>query len=136
MKKYFFSKFSPTSYVKLQDAYVAEAAKVGSWTVIGYVAPGAANAAAGDGAGSSTTNFAYTPSASLTGAGAKGSATIGTVEDAWTATAKVALNDCTTSDGIWKVGLAAASTGDAVLYTATTPDCGEALTPTFNKIGK
>ena len=126
-----------TSYVKLQDAYVSEAAKVGSWTVIGYVAPGAANAAAGDVAdGSSTTNFTYTPSASLTGADAQGSATIGTVEDAWTATAKVALNDCTTSTGIWTVGLAAASTGDAVLYTATTPNCGEALTPTFNKIGK
>lgn len=135
MKKCFFRKFSPTSYVKLQDAYVAEAAKVGSWTVIGYVAPGAANAAAGDVAGgSSTTNFTYTPSTSLTGA--DGSATIGTVADAWTATAKVALNDCTTSTGIWKVGLAAASTGDAVLYTAITPSCGEALTPTFNKIGK
>ena len=121
----------------MQDAYVAEAAKVGSWTVIGYVAPGAANAAAGDVAnGSSTTNFTYTPSTSLTGAGTQGSATIGSYENAWKATAKVALNDCTTSTGVWSVSLAAASTGDAVLYSASTPSCGEALTPTFNKIGK
>ena len=127
----------PTSYVKLQDAYVAEAAKVGSWTVIGYVAPGAANAAAGDVAnGSSTTNFTYTPSTSLTGAASQGSAAIGTFENTWKATAKVALNDCTTSTGIWSVSLAAASTGDAVLYTASTPGCGEALTPTFTNIGK
>ena len=121
----------------MQDAYVAEAAKVGSWTVIGYVAPGAANAAAGDVAGgSSTTNFTYTPSETLSGADAQGSAAIGPFADAWKATARVALNDCSTQTGVWSVSLAAASTGDAVLYTATTPTCGEALTPTFNKIGK
>ena len=40
-------------YVKLQDAYASEANKVGSWKLIGYVAPGAKSA----GDIGETTNF-------------------------------------------------------------------------------
>lgn len=41
--------------MKLQDAYASETAALGTWTLIGYVAPGAK---ASDGT-SSTTNFTY-----------------------------------------------------------------------------
>ena len=32
------------TYLKLQDAYVSESNKIGNWTLIGYVAPGASSA--------------------------------------------------------------------------------------------
>ena len=42
-------------YVKLQDAYAAESNKLGTWELIGYVAPGAKSA----GEAGETTNFKY-----------------------------------------------------------------------------
>ncbi len=55
--------------------------------------------------------------------------------DAWNATSNVALNDCAIG-AKWQLDVSGADNGNSVTYTATTPDCGEALTPTFSKIGK
>ncbi len=77
-------------HVKLQDAHAAETGAVGTWQMIGYIAPGTKN-----GAESYTTNvFDYTNSF----AGATGGTTmVNALRDdteGWRATAKTALNDC------------------------------------------
>lgn len=53
---------------------------------------------------------------------------------AWVATARTALNDCTTTDGVWYVDVMGNSNGNSVSYWAQTPTCGVALTPTFAKM--
>lgn len=111
--------------MKLQDAYASEANKVGTWQLIGYVAPGASAA----GSSANTTNFAYsgavTAEADISNfSGANG----------WTASNRVALNDCGIGTGNWNVAVAAATNGNSLTYTATTA-CPQ-LTPSFDKIGK
>jgi len=120
------------TYIKLQDAYASEANKVGSWHLIGYVAPGATSAS---GTGT-TTNFVYNAGTNpginaTTGVDIQGL----TATDAWGASNRVALNDCaaqttTTAAGAnWKIQVKAASNGNSILYSATT-NCTQ-LTPTF-----
>ena len=115
--------------MKLQDAYVSEANKVGSWTKIGYIAPGGTSAGA-----SSTTNFAYRP-------GSADDTEIGSYSAAkeWGAYNKVALNSCaiqTAGDAAtganWTIQVDPSTNGNSVTYTAET-NCEE-LTPSFAKI--
>ena len=113
------------TYVKLQQAFVSETGTdYGSFKLIGYSAPGT---------NSQTTNFTYTDEA---GAGTHALPT--SAEDAWKATSRVQLNDCTTG-GTWTVTIAKANGGnaaDAAVFDASVSGTGcEELTPSFNKIG-
>lgn len=119
MKKYFFSKFSPTSYVKLQDAYAVEKNAVGSWTLIGYKAPQTTGTA------NETTNFAYTEDYT------------GGKSEVWTAKSKVKLNDCAIGN-TWTVtsAMADAAVSADVNHTAAIGDSTncEGLTPSFTSL--
>ena len=116
------------TYIKLQDAYVSESNQLGSWELVGYVAPGASSA---NQSSPQTTNFTYS------GPGITSATSIeaGTVADnAWKADNRVALNDCAIGAGNWKIKITANSNGNSVSYDATTA-CTQ-LTPSFEKIGK
>lgn len=119
MKKCFFSKFSPTSYVKMQDAYAVEKNAVGNWALIGYKAPQTTGTA------NQTTNFAYTETY-----------TVGTSE-VWTATSKVKLNDCAIGN-TWTVtsAMANAAVSADVNHAAALGDATncEGLTPSFTSL--
>ena len=121
--------------MKLQDAYVSESNKVGSWKLIGYVAPGAKSASE-EGA---TTNFKYMAGTDITvAADAKDVKDYSAIT--WAAVNKVALNDCAAQADAdaaaanWTLTTAGASNGNSVTYTAET-NCSQ-LTPSFDKIGK
>ena len=111
--------------MKLQDAYASESNKVGTWTLIGYVAPGAASA----GATGTTTNFTYTGSIAAETA-------IGEFQggNGWTASNNSALNECAIGTGNWNIAVAANTNGNSLSYTASTA-CPQ-LTPSFDKIGQ
>lgn len=111
------------TYVKLQEAYASEANAIGSWKMIGYVAPGAAKA----GDQGTTTNFTYTSGMTTESVAITDGAT-----GAWKAVNNVALNEC--SSGNWQIDVVNSGTGNSVKYNATTT-CAQ-LTPTFEKIGK
>ena len=116
------------TYIKLQDAYVSESNSLGSWTLIGYVAPGASSATQ---TSPQTTNFTYS------GPGVSSATSINAstdVDNAWKADNRVALNDCAIGAGHWKVEIKGNANGNSVSYEATT-DCDQ-LTPSFEKIGK
>jgi prepilin-type N-terminal cleavage/methylation domain-containing protein len=115
------------TYIKLQDAYVSESNTLGTWTLIGYVAPGASSAAQES---PSTTNFVY--SGAIASATSIDAST--TAPNAWKANNRVALNDCAIDAGNWHVDIAANTNGNSVRYTAQTA-CDQ-LTPSFSKIGK
>ena len=120
-----------SSYVKLQDAYVAESGiYVGNWTTIGYNMPG-------------SNNFKYeqgeTTAQTTALAGLK-------AQTGWTATNNAKLNDCA-ANSKWTITIAEADNADAskgspITYNATTPAADDnagncaALTPNFTKIGK
>ena len=127
-------------YVKLQDAYASEANKVGSWKLIGYVAPGAKSA----GEAGETTNFKYYAGTSPAIADAEGKALSGddafAEEAVWGAVNVAALNECaiqtvaTAAAANWKVSAKAASNGNSLLYKAeVSADC-KPLTPTFDAL--
>ena len=109
------------TYVKLQEAYAAESNAAGSWTLIGYTAPG----------NGTTTNFTYT--------GAIDSSTSVATPEAWKAVPNVDLNDCSHSGNSWQVKVTPGN-GGSVAFEATitesTPGACKALTPTFTKIGQ
>ena len=115
------------TYIKLQDAYVSESNKIGNWTLIGYVAPGASSASD---ASPFTTNFTYYGSGTFS----DGVTDIADMNDAWVAKNKPALNDCAANTGKWDIAIKANSNGNSVSYTAST-NCPQ-LTPSFDKIGK
>ncbi len=105
---------------------MSESNAVGSWKLIGYVAPGATAA----GSSGTTTNFSYSGSIAA-------DVNISSMTDqanAWLADNLVALNDCTIGSGDWTIAVSAATNGNSLTYNATT-QCGE-LTPSFTKIGK
>jgi hypothetical protein len=115
------------TYIKLQDAYASESNKMGTWTSIGYVAPGATAA----GASGQTTNFDYT--------GALASDVDITTnapsnQQGWLASNRVALNACGIGTGAWTITVTAATNGNSLTYNATTA-CND-LTPSFSNIGK
>lgn len=118
-----------TSYVKLQDAYVSEVGEYyGNWTTIGYSI----------GTNNATNNFSFTDALGNTTSAALPDA----ATEAWTATSKVALNDCGLGSA-WIVNVAKGTTGGAIAYTAEyapasdseEADC-KALTPNFEKVAQ
>lgn len=117
------------TYVKLQDAYVAEAGTaIGSWTTIGYNMP-------------QSNNFEYKDELTTSGTVA---ITGLTQTLAWSAKNNAKLNDCQ-ADKNWQLSVAEASAADAskgspITYTAeylaaNANNC-KALTPNFENIGK
>ena len=123
--------------MKLQDAHAAETGAVGTWQMIGYIAPGTKGS---DAEHYSTTVFDYSNSF----AGANGGTTmVGSISGAtegWRATAKTALNDCKISS-FWFIKFNKAGNGASVSYTAdidpnggTKADC-QMLTANFANIG-
>ena len=117
------------TYIKLQDAYVSESNRLGTWTLVGYVAPGASSASDNS---PNTTNFTYYGSI----ADAVDISAETSEEDAWVAVNKVALNDCGANTGKWNVNISGNSNGNSVSYAAEVATECEQLTPTFTKIGK
>ena len=125
-------------YVKLQDAYVSESNKVGSWKLIGYVAPGAKSASE-EGA-----NFKYyagtspaidaTEGLALSGEGGFAESVV------WGAVNTAALNECAlqsetaAANANWKVSAKAASNGNSLLYKAEVSTNCKQLTPTFEAL--
>ena len=108
------------TYVKLQDAYVAEKGTVvGSMKAIGYSVP-------------TSTVFTYSGFTS----GDDVAITSGKTE-AWKATAGATLNDCVS--GVWRLDISAnSSSGGAVTYEPKVSDlsnCQQPLTPNFCNIG-
>ena len=98
-----------------------EANKVGSWTEIGYNAPGTKDAASS----AHTNNFSYTDALSSTTA-------------TWTATAKTKLNDC--DKGNWIATATSetnTSTGNTYVDIDTdgTAEC-IGLTPSFTALAR
>ena len=131
MKKYFFSKFSPTSYVKLQQAYFSESNMAGGWTLIGYTAPN----------GGETTNFVYGIGDITAGA----STALSDAKVGWQAAGLKDLNECTATGTTGKGGTKLDKSSWTVSVNGTTDlefdavasgaGC-VALTPTFGNIGK
>ena len=117
------------TYVKLQDAYVSEANKLGTWELVGYVAPGASTASQNS---PSTTNFTYYVSISEATDISSGT----DVTNAWVAKNKPALNDCGAGNGNWTIEIKGNSNGNSVSYEADVTAACEQLTPSFKKIGK
>ena len=89
-----------------QDAYVAEKAEIGGFTVIGYDKP-------------ASTVFTYSET------------TTGTTKEVFTATPKTALDGVS---GAWTVESTLGSSG-AAKHEAKIPDGGDKLTPNFTSIG-
>ncbi|SHG33391.1 hypothetical protein SAMN05720766_101222 [Fibrobacter sp. UWH9] len=132
----FVSKSSPT-YVKLQDAYVAEKGiRIGNWKEIGYLMK-------------NSSNFYYCDQAAGTACTASnngdGHGTTGTFNEydftvTWTATNVATLNDCPAGKN-WSLTTSGnSSAGGLVTYTATVDgastaggDC-EVLTPNFLRL--
>ena len=120
-----------SNHVKLQDAYAAETGAVGTWQMIGYIAPGTKNSAE-----SYTTNvFDYTNS--FTGA-TGGTTMVNALSDnteGWRATAKTALNDCPISS-YWFIQMSKGGTGATVKFAAKISDDANCkpLTANFGNI--
>ena len=120
------------TYVKLQDAHAAETGAVGTWKMIGYIAPGAKT----DDNTYKTNVFDYTNA--FTGADNQ-TTMVGALEDdteGWRATAKTALNDCPISS-YWYIEMSKSGTGATVKYAAKLSDetnC-KTLTANFASIG-
>jgi len=116
--------FFATTWINLQDAYTVESNNVGSWTQIGYNAPGTKDAASS----AHTTNFGYTDAVSGQTA-------------TWKATAKVKLNDCAVN-GYWQAVATAEKQADAdggmtyvKIQTSGTSEC-IGLTPSFSNLAR
>lgn len=118
------------TYVKLQDAYVAEQGiKAGNWKAIGYKMV-------------NSSNFAYCPSASActnktVGAEAEDETAPTAYVAHWNATSQATLNDCNGGAYWTLVTSGNTSNGGVVVYTARISDktnC-EALTPNYCKLG-
>lgn len=120
----------------MQDAYANENSKVGSWKLIGYIAPGEVDASAEGAYKSATSAFNYFESFSEGGTAA-----------AWGADNTGKLNECgagtaaAVENSHWSVAATpagadddAASVGEVKYKATVATDC-EALTPSFTKIG-
>ena len=128
LKTVIFRYFPFTSYVKLQDAYVAEQGNaIGNFVTIGYTVPGTANAEKTEG---STTNFTFAQVGSYT----DGSITDASAQEVWTATNKATLNDCTGAAN-WGLQVTVSTSDGATWKTKALSDDCKALTPNFDKVG-
>ena len=118
MLKNVWRRKSTATYVKLQDAYVAETGTgIGGWDKIGYAMP-------------TSSNFkysGYTANESVELTSGK--------DDAWVAHNNGALNDCVVGDN-WKINVEGNSAkGGSAKYVLPKPADGcEVLTPNFCKI--
>ena len=110
--------------MKLQDSHAAETGAVGTWKMIGYIAPGAKtdkdNAELYE-----TTVFKYENKDFKGNDGETTmldqlSKTVG-----WTATAKTALNECEIGS-YWSVSIEKAGTGSTVKFTTAITPAGKA----------
>ncbi len=103
------------NHIKLQDAYVSESNKVGSWHLIGYVSPGSTSAASVG----QTTNFDYTSPDLATDGSTFTLTTVGTSgKTMWQAKNRVALNECAVSTtNVWTLTTKATSIGNSAEYT-------------------
>lgn len=119
---YFAVLYPFTSYVKLQQAYVAEANEYGSWKLIGYTAPNSGE----------TNNFEYTATAlAEDGASSKDAET-----NVWEAANKAKLNDCEAGKN-WTISTNTIGSNGQDTYKAEVNGTGcQALTATFGKIGQ
>lgn len=111
--------------MKLQDAYVAEAAAMGSWSKIGYAMKDGDSFGYGPGSDVTGSNTALV--AELTGNGKVG----------WIATSKVKLNDCV-NQSTWTINVYQATSSGAegmVGYKTniSAQNCAD-LTPSFGKL--
>ena len=122
------------TYVKLQQAYFSENNQMGGWTKIGYIAPN-------DGG---TTNFYY-GEAEAHNTDSQNATMVG-----WAADNRVTLNDCAAGTGVtsakatgvsnaahWymDVSVNTGSQADVIFQAHVDANC-EALTPSFDRIGK
>ena len=114
--------------MKLQDAYAAESNQLGTWTLIGYTAPGTKNS---DGTFESTV---YKYSGSMTKEVALAETGATAQAKAWLAVAQVALNDCK-KNSEWQIAVTGATTGVTYANTYSDQTNCEALTPNFTNIG-
>ena len=115
--------------MKLQDAYVAEAAAMGNWAKIGY------SMKAGDSFGYKDAESGYSDKGTVLVEDLTSSPVVG-----WTATSKVKLNDCANAS-TWTITVGAAenSAQGMVTYTTAVSDAGDTtpcadLTPSFSKL--
>jgi len=115
------------TYVKLQDAYVAETgAYIGSFIKIGYEVPGKKSETLGE-----TTNFKYEE----VGTYVDGTAALGTSATlVWQATNLLKLNDCAGSAANWQLNVTGGSSGQYTWGTHQGTSC-DALTPNFKNLG-
>jgi type II secretory pathway pseudopilin PulG len=114
------------TYVKLQDAYVAEQAAMGSWTKIGYAMKQGDSFGYADGSGFNESNETVL----IKDLGDNGTA-------GWVATSKVKLNDCA-GGSTWTMSVYSASSSNAegmVGYKTKVKgaNCSD-LTPSFKKL--
>ena len=127
--------------MKLQDAHAAEVGAVGTWQMIGYIAPGAKDQS--NAKKYSTTVFDYEDK--FSGTGTTGTTMVGDLAnntEGWRATAKTALNDCKIAS-YWNITMSKAGSGASVKYVAAITDLGnnsdnsncKSLTANFGNIG-
>ena len=113
------------TYVKLQDAYVAEnGTTVGSWTSIGYKMP-------------NSTNFLYCGTSGEADCTANDGSTVSGYTAQWKATSVATLNDCAAASTWSLISGQNGSSGGLVNYTAKIEnynDC-QPLTVNFCKLG-
>lgn len=119
------------TYLKLLDTYIGENHQIGSWTLIGYVAPGSKVSTDS----SKTNNFGY-GGGNLKGHGRGGSSVINASTGStvgWIATSLVALDDVAINSS-WTIAVSISNSGD-VRYSASIPPNAGALTPNFPRLG-
>lgn len=115
------------TYVKLQDAYVAETgAYIGDWAKIGYQAPGSVT-----GTTSQTSNFKYEQDGSYNQATAQ---LTGSAIQVWKATNLLKLNDCAGSAANWALNVTGGTSGQYTWGTHMGANCS-VLTPSFQSLG-
>ncbi len=126
------------TYIKLQDAYVSEANKFGSWYLIGYIAPGAKSASQTGVSSNFEYNAGTAPAMNATTGTALADFAAGVV---WGAANTAALNECdiqssgtAASSAHWTIKAKKANNGNSVLYKAEVNTKCKQLTPTFEDI--
>ena len=131
-------RFLLQSYVKLQDAYVAETgAYIGNWDKIGYSVPGnkTAGTAGQTGTIGETTNFIYTEAAG-SGTWVDGTNSLpSAAADLWTAKNKLKLNECEGNVANWGLGLQKGTNGGEYTWKTRMGANCDALTPNFSNLG-
>ena len=113
-------RFLQHTYVKLQDAYVAERNAAGNWTVLGYTKP-------------ASTNFTYSEQSSFS------DNTIAIADlkntNGWQAVNNVAMNDCASASSCkWMITMAAGDKGGQISYEAHLSAAALPLTPNFGAL--